>query len=517
MKCGSKRGKLMGSEGSMAIMVAVVMVGLLGMASFAIDLGQISTVRNELQNTSDSASLAAARALIVEETTGTNKATYRDATGAVTAATSVIQQAATDKGLTWDPNGYDISILFGEYKDHASSGNWTLIGDSSMVPATSPANAVQVLIKRTSGKSYGPVTNLFAGIFGSPTTEVSAVSRAAMGYTKSVYQGTVQVPLALPSSGAFNPFASKSTPGWWDGVVGPKEAVAATTKTIVFRDSGGYYNYGTSYVTGTPTIVDNSVTTASPLDPLQMYLFTVGSGDAVPGTIWDILEKIYTPSKTSSNPLYVAKLTLGQRIYPRSEFKYGTSYISPIFLRLRNAYYYKTTGSTATAPPAGTPWRVTMAVYGTTPNPLAARNLRDGFRSLARLLSPWPTEAFACYTMPPPIIYINGFVNADIVGVTYSSTCDNCDYTYPKTIASPAPLKGTTTYTNKKDCLARYPNSVWNSNTVTIKNVTDVSTKIPGIPNVAGEGGGLSNKDLNASAPSNVGSFASAPKIIPSK
>ena len=66
--------------------------------------------------------------------------------------------------------------------------------------------------------------------------------------------------------------------------------------------------------------------------------------------------------------------------------------------------------------------------------------------------------------------------------------------------------------------------SVWNANSMTIKNVTSVSTVIPGANantpnanynNMAGEAGGLSAKDMKSSAPTNVGAFADIPKLIP--
>ena len=67
-KSNSGRLVMTGSEGSIAVVVAIAMVVLLGAASLAIDVGQIVTVRSELQNTADSAAIAAARALIVEDT-----------------------------------------------------------------------------------------------------------------------------------------------------------------------------------------------------------------------------------------------------------------------------------------------------------------------------------------------------------------------------------------------------------------------------------------------------------------
>jgi len=512
------------------MVLGLVMLSLLAVASIAIDVGQILAVRSDLQNTADSAAKAAAQALIKEDSTYTNRTVVRDASAAYDAAMDIIQKAAIHNGFTWDPAnpGYDISIIFANYKDHATSSQWTLMGemgDKSEVASNSNANAVQVVLKRASGKTYGPVTNFFAGIFGKTTTEVAVSAKAYMGYTTSVYKGTVTVPLALPASGATNPLAYQGKSGWWDRMVGPNEAVAAapSTKPIEFRDSGGYYN--PQNPNGAPTNIPAnvpSVGTLSSLDPGQIYFFTVGSSDAVPTSMKDIMEKIYTPSKTGSI-LYVDKLALAQRIYPRSEYCWGKSYISPLFERLQKAYYYKTTGSSTTAPAAGTPpWRVTVPVYSVKANPLVTSSKRtDGLRNLARLLRPWPTEALACCTVTAPIIYVNGFANADIVGVTYSSSCDDCNYTYPKTIDSPEPLSGTTTYTSKKDCLTRYPDSTWNKNYAKIQGVTSVSTIIPGTSttyanygNVSGEGGGLSNKEMNSAAPEDVGAFAKIPKII---
>jgi hypothetical protein len=50
---------------------------------------------------------------------------------------------------------------------------------------------------------------------------------------------------------------------------------------------------------------------------------------------------------------------------------------------------------------------------------------------------------------------------------------------------------------------------------MTLNNVTDVSSIIPGIPNVAGEAGGLSAQEMNTNAPNHVGAFASVPKLVP--
>jgi Flp pilus assembly protein TadG len=473
------QSKLMrNEEGAMAVVIVLIMVVLLGMASLAIDVGQIYAVRNELQNTADTAALAAVNALIVEDPV--SRATYRDAKAAVNAAMSVIQTTATDKGLAWDPNGYDISINFGTWVDHGSV--WTLIGDKSLVSSTSNANAVQITIKRASGKTYGPVTNCFAAILGSNTTEVAATARAYMGYIYSVYAGTVEVPLALPTT--ILQMASKGKPGWFARAFAPYDAEAASKKTYVFKDTGG-------------NNTDNGLNSA-PLDPSQPYFFIVGKNDPVPNTIWDILDRISNPNFLNGTDkiYYVANLKLSDQVYAVSEFKYP-SYIVEIFKRLQKAYDAKKDSNGL--------WRVTLPVYSGTPNPLkTSRHLGDGFMALARLLLPWPSAAQACYVLAnPPNMYVNGFVNVDITNVSVNAACNQCNNWQAQG------------YKNKKDCLLKDPSSCWNSNSVTIENVTDVSTVIPGIPNVAGEAGGLSAKEMNSAAPGGVGAFANIPKLLP--
>jgi hypothetical protein len=347
---------------------------------------------------------------------------------------------------------------------------------------------VKVTIRRTDDTVYGPVANFFGGIFGFNTSQVSATATAYLGYTDEVVTGSIQVPLALPNTVLT---ASKGHSGWFAWLLAPREAVASTTKTYIFKDTGGGF-------------VNTNVTSANPLDPAQAYLYTVGKNDSVPNTIWDILTKVYTPGYSSGNPVYVTDLKLGQQIYPRSEFMYGNSYIGPIFQRLQKAYNYKTTGNASKAPAAGTPWRTTFAVYGTNPNPTASRPRQPGFRALARLLGFFcPTEAFACYTMPPPSTYVSGFVNADITGVSYNSSGDEGNYTYPKTVNG-------VKYKNKKDFLTNYPTSVWNVNSVTIKNVTDANTISP----PGSLSGGPSNQTMNPAAPANTGAFASIPRLV---
>jgi hypothetical protein len=456
------------------------------MASLAVDMGQLYYVRNELQNSADAAALGAAGNLIKD----VGGVAVRDADAAQNAAMTVAQRQCALAGLPAVDDRSDLTLTFGVWNVTAGDPQtaWTEVG--STCSSDSNVNAIKVDLRRASGLAYGPVTNIFAPIFGVNTSEVAATATAYLGYS---YSAPVQVPLALAPNNILA--MSNGQSGWFARLFGPSEAVASATTTYTFKDTGG-------------SSVNTSVTSADPLDPNHAYLFTVNQGDSVPGTIWTTLEKIY--STTPKKPM---DLKLGQQVYSRSEFKYGKAYIGPIFQRLQKAYYYKTTGNVNTAPPAGTPWRVTLAVYGTTPNPMAAVPQKASYLFLARLLAPFlPSEAYACYTMPPPKAYIHGFVNADITGVTYTTDCDDGNYTFPKTIIThpPIPSTGSTRYADKRDFLRRYSWSTWNRNTVTIKNVTDASTVSP----PGSLTGGASNQDINPAAPGEVGALASIPRLV---
>ena len=280
--------------------------------------------------------------------------------------------------------------------------------------------------------------------------------------------------------------------------------MATTTKTLTFKDTGG-------------ANVANTVPTSpvANLDPNQGYWFTGSSGNTVPDTIKNTLAKIYTPSLTgtSSVPVLLPDLKVGQQVYPRSEYCWGRSYIGPIYQNLQKAYYYKTTGHSNTAPPANTPWITTLAVHGLR---TASLPRQGGFMSLARLLTLFsPTQAYACATITYPAISVYGFAKVEITDVQYNSTTSedgdkkppntSTTMTYPITIPitanTPAPLTGTNRYTSKKDFLIRYPKSTWNLNKVTIKSFTDVSSVAP----PGSTTGGPSNETINPNATPGTG------------
>jgi hypothetical protein len=481
------------TEGAAAVIIGLSLFALIGVASLAIDMGNLYTVRNELQNVADAAALAGAGQLIQKDASGN---AYRDGDLAKTTAVNVAQTQSQLQGLPTltDVQRNDLTILFGAWDIYNNDPSlaWTLV-DAGAV-STSNANALRITITREADKAFGPVTSLFATIFGISNTAVSATATAYLGYTNEVQTGGVQVPLALPATGSNSPLAANGRAGWFASLFGPSEAVATTTaKTIKFRDTGG-----STVADGVPT------SPYAALDANQGYFYTPApnpTSNTVPDTVKKIIEKIYTPTLTgtSTTPVLVGDIKVGKQIYPASEYCWGSSYLKPIFDNLKAAYNAKNVAGK---------WRTTLVVHG----PLSTSSLlqKKGFLSLARLLTPlWPSEAFACATIQPPTTYVKTFVNVDITAVT-SGTGNDGNYTYPKTIATPVPDTGTTTYASKKDFLDRFPTSSWNVNTVTIETVTDTSTVSP----PGSQSGGPSADKVNPGATAEVGSFATVPKLV---
>jgi Flp pilus assembly protein TadG len=483
------------TEGAAAIIIALSLFALIGVASIAIDMGQLYTVRNELQNVADAAALAGAGQLIQKDASG--NAVWNNALAQQTA----IQVAQTQSSLQGqaavaDGARNDLTILFGTWNITAGNPStaWT---DNTVNP-----NALRVNITRTAGTIYGPVTSIFAQALGYSTSTVSASATAYLGYTNEVQTGGVQLPLALPATGTNSPLASNGHSGWFARLLGPEEAVASAPKTITFRDTGG------STVTLNSSKLINGGSNGGPvaaLDSNQGYFYTPAANpsvNSVPDTVKNIIAKIYTPSLTgtSSVPVYVGDVAVGKQIYPASEYPWGSTYQKPIFDNLKTAYNAKKNASGK--------WRTTLAVHG----PLGTSSLpqNKGFLFLARLLNPfWPSEAFACSTIQPPTTFVKTFVNVDITAVT-SGTGNDGSYTYPKTIRDTYTGNVNVTYTDQKDFLNRYPNSTWNVNTVTIQTVTDTNTVSPS----GSLSGGPSSNTVNPSAPNNVGAFATVPRLV---
>ena len=181
-----KRNFIKQTEGATAIVIALSLTALIGVASLAIDMGQLYAVRNELQNVADAAALAGAGQLYRKDATTKNAVLDIDLAKA-TALKVAQTQSEFQRPAVADGARDDLTILAGTWDKYNSNPSlaWAEGG-------TNP-NAISVKITRGAGTIFGPVSNLFGQILGTSTTNISASATAYLGYTNGVQTGGIQV------------------------------------------------------------------------------------------------------------------------------------------------------------------------------------------------------------------------------------------------------------------------------------------------------------------------------------
>jgi hypothetical protein len=155
------------NRGAVSIFVAVVLLSLIGMASFAIDIGYIAVTKSELQNAADSAALAAVRRLAKYYEDNE----LLDLNEVKSAAKGVVGIGKNTAG------GKTIGILDGDIEINKWDGSQFL---ASSVPPQ--PDAVRVTVRRDN-QSNGPLNTLFARILGIDEIELSTYAIAALTNT----------------------------------------------------------------------------------------------------------------------------------------------------------------------------------------------------------------------------------------------------------------------------------------------------------------------------------------------
>ena len=184
---------LKSERGSILVLVAVLLVGLLAFTALAIDIGWVMVARNELQNAADAAALAGASSLFP----ATGPPAWSNASSK--ARTNVGKNKVLGTLLT------DASIDVGYY-DLKTRGK--SLKSPSSTPAGTDAAAVQVVIRKAAdpdpanpGKTIainqGPIALFFAPIVGVNTFTLSATATAAMSYPGSVNGNANVLPMVM--------------------------------------------------------------------------------------------------------------------------------------------------------------------------------------------------------------------------------------------------------------------------------------------------------------------------------
>jgi Flp pilus assembly protein TadG len=175
-------------QGAVAVMVAVVLIVLVGMTALVLDIGHALVARNQLQNASDAAALAGARALgVIYGGMSGSLTGYTLTAGDVASISNMATLAGADNqaaGVTVAVNAADISV-----------GIW----DSStrtFAPTTVLPTAVRVTTRRD-GAANGPISTMLASIIGAPSVSVTAVATAQLNPVGTMAPGDMDVPFGI--------------------------------------------------------------------------------------------------------------------------------------------------------------------------------------------------------------------------------------------------------------------------------------------------------------------------------
>jgi len=176
-------------RGVTLVIVAIAGLVLIAFVALAVDVGYVMVSRNELQNISDGAALAAARKLgsIYEPMSYAAQQTYDASSDA-----SAIISAAKSTALLNKAAGQNISLR----DEDVIIGKWNATA-KTLTPTMLQPDAVGVISRRdTSNPVNGPVGTFFAKAIGIDTVNVSARATAALTSQSTVDPGNV-IPVGI--------------------------------------------------------------------------------------------------------------------------------------------------------------------------------------------------------------------------------------------------------------------------------------------------------------------------------
>ena len=180
---------LTNSRGATLVLVAILMAVLIGFAALAIDIGYVATTRNELQNISDAAALAA---------TGKLGEIYLENDGLYNHDTdhTLIEAIAIEVGQKNQAAGLSIVIADSDIE----IGSWN--GDPGVSPrftsTTVDPDAVRVTVRRDDSlNGNGNIATFFARVFGNDSVAVMADAVAALTGLAVIDPGVLKLPVGL--------------------------------------------------------------------------------------------------------------------------------------------------------------------------------------------------------------------------------------------------------------------------------------------------------------------------------
>ena len=189
--------RLKNEQGITIVLVALLMTIFIGVAAFAIDIGHLHVVRNELQNAADAGALAGARFLYTNDGNAINTNANQIAYDAATANNS----EKTPVEVNWiGGNGEDVqrghwSFATRTFTPNDSTEPFNLWDHSTEELDADPnfINAVRVKTRREST----PAASFFARNFGYENFSLSAEAIAYIGFAGTLAPKEVDQPIAI--------------------------------------------------------------------------------------------------------------------------------------------------------------------------------------------------------------------------------------------------------------------------------------------------------------------------------
>jgi Flp pilus assembly protein TadG len=177
-----------GQKGAVAVIVALLLPVLFGVAALAVDIGYAVATKSELQNVADAAALAAVNQLGRDYLAlpPAQQKTYVADSSAIVTVVNEIASKNLAAGINMSINAGDIVI-----------GKWDK--DTHTLTSTlNQPNAVSIVARRD-GSANGPITAIFAKLFGVQTLGVSARATAALNLLGRVGPGEIGMPVGISS------------------------------------------------------------------------------------------------------------------------------------------------------------------------------------------------------------------------------------------------------------------------------------------------------------------------------
>ncbi|MFN2377412.1 MAG: pilus assembly protein TadG-related protein [Candidatus Binatia bacterium] len=182
-------------RGAVMLLLAVALVGLIGVASLAVDIGMALVTKSELQNVADASTLAGTRELAEyyekwPDCISQNLTTCNPATGAGLVRTKAKQYAALNKagGVNIVVDDADVCL-----------GNYTINSGAINCPDMDKVRLARVTARRD-GTSNGVLPTQLATVLGINTMSVRTTTAAALTPIGTMKTGTGDFPIGISTT-----------------------------------------------------------------------------------------------------------------------------------------------------------------------------------------------------------------------------------------------------------------------------------------------------------------------------